>query len=83
MPEMPSQTDIPIDAQGRMVIPSHMRKALGISGNSSLVAKIENGKLILESPEAVWNDIAGMFADVKPSLSKELLAERRKEAKKE
>jgi DNA-binding transcriptional regulator/RsmH inhibitor MraZ len=83
MAQQPSHTDIPIDAQGRMVIPSHMRKALGISGSGSLVAKIEKGKLVLEPPEAVWKDIDQMFAQVKPSLSKELLSERRKESKKE
>jgi hypothetical protein len=60
-----------------------MRKALGISGTSSLIAKIEKGKLILEPPEAVWNDTSQMFAQIKPSLSKELLNERRKESKTE
>jgi bifunctional DNA-binding transcriptional regulator/antitoxin component of YhaV-PrlF toxin-antitoxin module len=78
---MTRTVSISVDAQGRIVIPLRMRKALGITGKGYLAAKIEKGKLILEPPETFWNDVTNMFDRVSPSLSKKLLADRRKEAK--
>jgi len=37
-----------IDKQGRLVIPASVRKALGISGESEVLVRVDNGRIIIE-----------------------------------
>ena len=37
-----------VDERGRVVIPSHIRKAVGIRGRGKLLVKCEGSKIILE-----------------------------------
>jgi AbrB family looped-hinge helix DNA binding protein len=72
-----------IGPQGRVVIPASLRKEMGVSGGDTLVAWIENNRLIMESREKVEEDLWERFRRVKGSLTKDLIKERRKEAKRE
>ena len=78
-------THVQIGAHGRLVIPAPMRSALGIAQGDSLVARVEDGRLILEKEEAILARIHARFGAVPAgvSLADELIRERREEAKRE
>ncbi|MBI4312160.1 MAG: AbrB/MazE/SpoVT family DNA-binding domain-containing protein [Chloroflexi bacterium] len=72
--------------QGRLVIPAHLREELGYKEGDKLIARVEDGKLVLETPEHALARIrAYVRSHVPPgvSLADELIAERREEARKE
>ncbi|GBD39081.1 hypothetical protein HRbin37_01346 [bacterium HR37] len=71
-----------IGPQGRVVIPAPMRKALGVKPGDMVVGWIEGDKLILQPRRVVEQELWSMFRKAKFS-SKELIAERREEAKRE
>jgi hypothetical protein len=59
-----------------------MRRALGIDIGSKLIARVENGHLVLETREVVIARIHEQFQSVPRdvSLADELISERRAEA---
>jgi len=71
--------------QERLVIPAVLRKELGLAPGTSMVARIENNRLLLEKPDAIWARIEGRFSSVPSSidLADEPIAERREAAKRE
>ena len=71
--------------QGRLVIPAPLRRLLGFAPGDTLVARSEDGRLILEKREAIQRRLKARFAHLQKatSLADELLAERREEAKRE
>ncbi len=72
-----------MDAQGRVVIPSGLRRSLGFSGGAELLARVEGDALVLESGDAVMRRLKARYRNVEGSLADELLAERRLEAARE
>lgn len=79
------QTEVQVGPQGRLVIPAALRRQLGVKPGDILVAHLEEGRLILEKPEAIKQRLKARFAQLPKgtSLATELLAERREEAKRE
>lgn len=79
------QTEIQLGRQGRLVIPSAFRQVLGFESGDHLIARIENGRLVLEKAETVKKRLKNRFAHVPQSVSlaDELIAERREEAKRD
>lgn len=79
------KTSITIGPQGRMVIPSEIRRELGLSPGDTLLAVVEDQRLVLEKREAVLHRLRQRFAVVpaEVSLSEELIAERRAESRRE
>ncbi len=73
---------ITVGPYGRIVIPARMRRALGIDIGSKLIARVENGHLVLETREVVIARIHEQFQSVPRdvSLADELISERRAEA---
>ena len=72
--------------QGRIVIPAKLRQALSIASGEKLIARVEDGRLILETKESVTAGLQKLFRDAVPkgaSLADELIAERRAEARRE
>lgn len=72
--------------QGRLVIPAHLREELGYKEGDTLIARVEDGRLVLETREQILKRLKDYVrAHVPPgvSLVDELLAERRAEAQKE
>ncbi len=71
-----------VGEQGRMVIPSDLRKQLGIEVGTELVARVEGECLILETRTAVLNRLKKLFAQIPSEISMvdELILERRNEA---
>ena len=85
MAQIEEQTSIQIGPQGRVVIPAKWRRALNISPGDSLVARIEDGRIVLETRENVIARIRKRFEGVPKGISlvDELIAERREEARRE
>lgn len=71
---------IEVGRQGRVVIPAHIRRELGIEEGSKLGLRIKDGIIELITPEIAKRHLRRMFADVPGNLTEELLAERRAEA---
>jgi len=71
--------------QGRIVVPAELRRELGLDEGSTLSATTRGGRLILEPRSIVLERVRKRFADVpaSTSLSRELIADRRDEAKRE
>ena len=84
MPDSVIHADIRLGAQGRLVVPAPIRKALGFQPGEALVARIENGRLVIEKPESVERRLHSYFRKFEGrSLADELIAERREEVRQE
>lgn len=85
MTEIP-QTVVRIAEGGRIVIPAHMRKALGVEPGDEVMLKVENDGIRVTSRKLALARLRKMVADAVPrgeSLVDELLQERRKESRAE
>lgn len=72
-----------VGPKGRIVIPIEIRRQLGLEEGSELVALLEGEGVMLLPRKAVKERLRGIFSDVKPSMARELIQERRKAAVKE
>lgn len=82
MSDLTLHADVRLGAQGRLVVPAFARKALGFRPGETLVARIEGGHLVIEKPEAVERRLHAHFRKFEGrSLTGELIAERREEAR--
>ncbi len=77
--------EVQLSAQGRLVIPVKLRKALGLKSGDRLIARQEKDSIVLEPREALQRRLKARFAHIPKeiSLADELIAERRTEAAKE
>jgi AbrB family looped-hinge helix DNA binding protein len=76
---------VAVGPQGRLVIPSEIRRQLGISPGDILVAVVEDQRLVLEKRDAVLQRLRRRFAHIPAgvSLADEVIAERRAESRRE
>lgn len=74
-----------LGAQGRLVVPAALRKALGLQAGDTLVARVEDGRLILETRASIKRRLQARYRQIPATrcLSDELIAERRAEARRE
>lgn len=68
---------VSVGPKGRVVIPSEIRRELGIGEGSELVAIVEGPAVVLVPRSAVRARLRSMFADVETSMRDELIDERR------
>ena len=81
-----SSVNVRLNENGRIVIPSPLRRQMGVSPGDSLVMEVEDGVLRIESYRARIRRIQEEFRQfAKPGIlaSDELIAERREEARRE
>ncbi len=80
-----AQAAVKVGLQGRVVIPSRLREELKIRTGDELVARAEEGRVVLEKRENVLRRVKERFASVSEdaSLVDELISERREEARRE
>lgn len=85
MVESREQTEVRVGPQGRVVIPAEIRRILGLEPGATLIARIEDGRLVLEKRENILARLRSRFAQIPPevSLADELIAERRESARRE
>ncbi len=80
MPVNPNE--VQVGAQGRVVIPAALRKAMNLKPGERLVARVEGNRLVLERRENIARRLQNRFSHIPDdvSLADELIAERREEA---
>ncbi len=78
-----SDNEVQVGAQGRVVIPVSLRKALKLNPGDRLVARMVGDSLVLERRESVERRLRERFRHIprNVSLANELIAERRAEAR--
>lgn len=85
MERIVDQARVNVGPQGRVVIPARLRRILAIDQGDTLVARVEDGRLVLEKREQVLARLRRRFEKVprEVSLANELISERREEAQRE
>ncbi len=78
-------TELSVGKQGRIVIPANLRNQLAIEPGTQLVAWVDDGRLIMESKQQLWQSIHQAYGKKleETDLVQELLDERRESAKME
>jgi AbrB family looped-hinge helix DNA binding protein len=81
-------TAIPVRVgpKGRVVVPAPIRKELGIEEGTELIARVEGDGIVFEPRTAALRRLRELVRAVVPegvSLTDELIAERREEARRE
>lgn len=78
-------SEVQLSAQGRLVIPAELRRALQLHTGDRLIARQVGESIVLERREAVERRLLGRFACLpkKIDLVDEFLTERRAEARRE
>lgn len=69
-----------LDAQGQFVLPAVLQQALNLQVGDTLLAYLENNRIILEKKQNIKQKLKARFQHVNESLADELIASRRKEA---
>jgi AbrB family looped-hinge helix DNA binding protein len=72
-----------IGPQGRVVLPARLRKQIGLAEGDMLVVWPEGDLLVLRRRTQIEEELWAMFRKVKGSPARELIAERRKDARRE
>ena len=74
-----------VGPQGKIVIPAHVRHALNILPGQLLIARAEDGRLVLEKREQILARLQDTFTQASQGISlvDELIADRREEARRE
>lgn len=78
-------TELSIGKQGRIVIPASLRHQLAMEPGTQLVAWAEDGRLVMESKQQLWQSIHQACSKIpkETDLAQELINERRESAIKE
>ncbi len=76
---------VSIKPDGRILVPAQLRRSFGATPEEALVARVEDGRLIIERRADAVRRLQERFSVVTPgvSLVDELLAERRVEVERE
>ncbi len=77
--------ELSVGKQGRIVIPANLRQQLALEPGSQLIAWVEDGRLILESKQQLWQSVHNACNNIpeQSDLAQELINERRESAKQE
>lgn len=77
------QVHLSMADNGRVLIPAEVRAALGLKAGGKVVARVENGALIIEPLDVAIRRVQEAmrpYAKAGESLADELIADRRREA---
>ncbi len=84
-PQVGHAGQLQLGPQGRIVIPADIRRQLGLAPGDTLIARIEDDRLVIEKPDAIVRRLRARFAALPAGtdLAAELIAERRLEGSRE
>ena len=80
---MAGRYDTTVTREGRVLIPAELRRAAGLAPGVRVSLRIEGETIVLTTAEAARHRLREMFSGVPGSLSDELIAERRDEARRD
>jgi AbrB family looped-hinge helix DNA binding protein len=85
MARVQPSNEVQLGAQGRLVIPAHLRKALDLKPGERLLARREGESIVIERHSSLVKRLQARFAHISKEvcLADELIAERRMEANRE
>lgn len=85
MSKLLKSVEVHLGRQGRLVIPASLRRSLELAEGDKLIAREEEGRLILEKQNTIKQRLKNRFTKVskKRSLADELIIERREAVKEE
>ncbi|MEM7711657.1 MAG: AbrB/MazE/SpoVT family DNA-binding domain-containing protein [Pseudomonadota bacterium] len=75
-----------MSADGRILVPAALRQAAGLAPGATVIARVEDGRLVLEELQSTVRRMQAKFQEYyrgDGSLVDELIAERREEARRE
>ncbi len=80
-----TSNEVQLGAQGRLVIPSVLRKSLNLKPGDKLIVRKVGDSLVLERRETIEKRLWDLYSHIPKdvSLVDELIAERRTEARRE
>ena len=83
MDKLSTSVEVHLGRQGRLVIPAALRRSLKLEEGDKLIAREEEGRLVLEKLETIKQRLKNRFTKISKdrSLTDELIAERREAAK--
>ncbi|MGA2215244.1 MAG: AbrB/MazE/SpoVT family DNA-binding domain-containing protein [Bryobacteraceae bacterium] len=77
---------VKVDGSGRILLPAKVRKQMNLRKDSTLIAKLEKQKLVLNTRAEALRKAQEFFSKLRPTgtlWSEELIRERREEARRE
>ena len=72
--------EVRVQGQGRVVIPAELRQAMNLHEGERLIARVDDGRLILERRADVRRRLMALFSAESASPVDELIRERREAA---
>ncbi len=79
-----SDTDlVEVGPKGRVVIPAHIRRRLGIEQGTRLAVLVDDEAVVLVPRAAIERRLHAIFKGIPTSMAAELLKERKEEAEAE
>jgi AbrB family looped-hinge helix DNA binding protein len=69
------ENSITIDKQGRLVLPSHIREALGLKEGGHVIIRLDGSRVVLEPASRDVNEKVKEWAGLARSLKAEALSE--------
>lgn len=85
MDKLLKTVEVHLGRQGRIVIPASFRRSLQLEAGDKLIAREEEGRIVLEKQNAIKQRLKNRFTKISKnrSLANELIIERREAAKDE
>lgn len=85
MPYKELREEVYMGAQGRLVIPAKLRRLLELHEGDTLIARSEEGHLVVEKKEVTRKRLKSRYSGIAKnrSLAQELIKERREDAKRD
>jgi bifunctional DNA-binding transcriptional regulator/antitoxin component of YhaV-PrlF toxin-antitoxin module len=80
------QFTVRVDGSGRILLPAKVRKKMNLRKDTTLIAKLEKQKLVLNTRDQALRQAQEFFSKLRPAgvlWSDEIIKDRRREARRE
>lgn len=85
MDKLLKSVEVRLGRQGRIIIPASIRRSLQLEAGDKLIAREEEGRIVLEKQSTIKQRLKNRFTEISKnrSLADELIMERREAAQEE